>query len=63
MFYSLLLCFCTRTKIQREQEELCNRQEKIKKGEEERQYIQIEKEQLYRNKSYGTNETCIMSIY
>ncbi len=31
MFYSLLLCFCTRTKIQREQEELRNRQEKINK--------------------------------
>ncbi len=43
MFYSLLLCFCTRTKIQREQEELRNRQEKIKKETEERQYIQIQK--------------------
>ncbi|WP_279626805.1 hypothetical protein [Bacillus proteolyticus] len=41
----------------------CNRQEKIKKEEEERQRIQIQKEQLYRKKNYGTNETCIMSIY
>ncbi|OUB35869.1 hypothetical protein BK737_04980 [Bacillus thuringiensis serovar palmanyolensis] len=63
MFYSLLLCFYTRTKIQRKQEELRNHQEKIKKEKEERQRIQIQKEQLYRKKSYGTNETCIMSIY
>ncbi|MED2217344.1 hypothetical protein P4V91_30670, partial [Bacillus thuringiensis] len=35
-------------KIQREQEELRIRQEKIKKEEEERKRIQLQKEQLYR---------------